>query len=152
MQGNPLSNAMPLQAPGLAPAGLAASPANEVPQDLLPGAVDLLRITADAWGPLREDDAAPMPLAVRKKLKALREDYRRSAGRGYIDAENQEWMALPVRWRMALLLLCGIEGDLPTLASRDIQSMPPPERGAIKSELRLAKRQFARLVALVSLW
>lgn len=152
MQGNSLSSAIPLQSPGLAPAGFAASPVNEVPQDLLPGALDLLRITADAWGPLREDDAAPMPLAVRKKLKALREDYRRSAGRGYIDAENQEWMALPVRWRMALLLLCGVEGDLPTLASRDIQSMPPPERGAIKSELRLAKRHFARLVALVSLW
>ena len=62
---------------------------------LLPGAVDLLRITTEAWGPLRESDAVPMPLAVRKQFEELRKKYRRQSGRGYIDAENQEWFGLP---------------------------------------------------------
>jgi hypothetical protein len=129
-----------------------AAPEPTEAEALMPGAVDLLSVTVEAWGPLREADPVPMPLDVRKKLVKLREDFRRNSGRGYIDAENQEWFALPPRWRMALLLMCGVDGDLGTLASRDFKAMPPPERGAIKSEVRLAKRHFTRMVALASLW
>lgn len=119
---------------------------------LLPGAEDLLRITAEAWGPLRENDAVPMPLAVRKQFEELRKKYRRQSGRGYIDAENQEWFGLPEELRMVILLLAQVSGNLPDLVSRDWRETPPPERAAIKAATRSMKRYSGRLVALASLW
>lgn len=119
---------------------------------LLPGAVDLLRITTEAWGPLRESDAVPMPLAVRKQFEELRKKYRRQSGRGYIDAENQEWFGLPEEMRMVILLLAQVSGNLPDLVSRDWRETPPPERAAIKAATRSMKRYSGRLVALASLW
>lgn len=126
-------------------------PASDVGQ-LLPGAEDLLRITAEAWGPLRESDAVPMPLAVRKQFEELRKKYRRQSGRGYIDAENQEWFGLPEELRMVILLLAQVSGNLPDLVSRDWRETPPPERAAIKAATRSMKRYSGRLVALASLW
>lgn len=123
-----------------------------VAAQLLPGAVDLLRITTEAWGPLRESDAVPMPLAVRKQFEELRKKYRRQSGRGYIDAENQEWFGLPEELRMVILLLAQVSGNLPDLVSRDWRETPPPERAAIKAATRSMKRYSGRLVALASLW
>ena len=100
----------------------------------------------------KKDSAVPPSNDVRAKLFLLRKDYRKKSGQGYIDAENNEWHSMPVRIRMALLLLCGIDGDLDALALRDFQAMPPPERQAIKTEMRLAKRHFSGLVALTSVW
>ncbi|MFS4552062.1 hypothetical protein [Comamonas resistens] len=172
------------------------------PQPLLPGAVELLRITGEEWFPpfpgyrvvqllenllsivkdkqipmhtskaamrafaeldvilrdaadledRKKDRTAPPSNAVRAKLYSLRKEFRRKTGRGYIDAENSEWHAMPMRIRMALLLLCGIDGDLDALAGRDFQAMPPPERKAIKTEVRLAKNHFAGVRALASVW
>ena len=96
--------------------------------------------------------AVPPSCETRAQLYRLRKDFRKKSGHGYIDAENSEWHALPVRIRMALLLLCGVDGDLDALANRDFQSMPPPERQAIKTEVRLAQRHFARVRALGSVW
>lgn len=94
-----------------------------------------------------------MPKDVRKKLPALREEFAKLASRGrFVDAESQDWYALPERWRMVLLILCGIDGDMPTLAARNFQELPPPERRAIKAEVRIAQRIFARLPGLASLW
>ena len=140
--------------PGLCPlCGLCHAPGHEA---LLSGAVELLRITLEAWTPLHKNDAVPMPLVIRKRLNKAREEYRRKAGRGgYINAENAEWRAMPQRLRMALLLLCAVDGDLPTLASREFQEMTPPERARIKAEVRIMKRLFGqpgRLVALASCW
>ena len=121
--------------------------------DTLPRmALQLLRITTDAWTPLHQDDAVPMPVATRRQLAQLRAQYRRQSGRGYVDAENQEWFGLPEELRMAILLLAQVDGDLKTLAHRDWRETPPPERAAIKAVSRSVKRHGARLIALASLW
>lgn len=172
------------------------------PQPLLPGAVELLRITGEEWFPpfpgykvvqllesilsivkdkqipmhtskvamhnfaeldvilriaaeqeeLKKDRTAPPSSDVRAKLYSLRKEFRRKEGCGYIDAENSEWHSLPVNTRMALLLRAGVDGDLDALALRDFQAMPPPERAAIKSEVRRDKRHFAHTRALASVW
>lgn len=93
-----------------------------------------------------------MPLAVRKQFEELRKKYRRQSGRGYIDAENQEWFGLPEELRMVILLLAQVSGNLPDLVSRDWRETPPPERAAIKAATRSMKRYSGRLVALASLW
>lgn len=121
--------------------------------DVLPGmALELLRITTDAWTPLHKDDAVPMPAATRKQWAELRQQYRKQSGQGYIDAENQEWFGLPEELRMAILLLAQVDGDLKALANRDWRETPPPERAAIKAVSRSVKRHAGRLVALASLW
>ena len=119
---------------------------------LLPGARELLRITAEAWAPLHKSDAVPMPLVIRKRWKKLRESYQRQSGRGYIDAENQEWFSLPQEMRMAILLVAKIDGNLQELAGRDMRETPAMERQAIKAVSRSMKRHAGRLVALTSLW
>ena len=153
MNQKPLRNALVMLAPSLAPAELSGSeclPAQAAP--LMQGAVDLLRITTEAWGPLRESDAVPMPLAVREQFAALRKAYRRQSGRGYVDAENQEWFGLPEELRMVILLVAQVSGNLPDLVSRDWRETPPPERTAIKAATRSIKRYSGQLVALASLW
>lgn len=153
MEHKPLRNALVMLPPKLAPAELAEAeclPAETTP--LMPGAVDLLRITVEAWGPLRENDAAPMPLKVRKQFEELRKKYRRQSGCGYVDAENQEWFSLPEELRMVILLLAQVSGNLPDLVGRDWRETPPPERAAIKAATRSIKRHSGRLVALASLW
>ena len=122
------------------------------PHALLPGAVELIRITVEAWGPLRESDVAPMPLKVREQFAELRKKYRKQSGRGYIDAENQEWFGLPEELRMVILLLAKVSGNLPELAGRDWRETPPPERAAIQAATRSLKRHSGCLVALASLW
>lgn len=149
----PLRNALVMLPPKLAPAGLAD--AEHQPAEaalLMPGAVDLLRITIEAWGPLRESDAVPMPLAIRKRWAWLRKEYRKESGRGYIDAENQEWFGLPEELRMVILLLAQVSGNLPDLVNRDWRETPPPERAAIKAAIRSIKRHSGQLVALATLW
>lgn len=115
-------------------------------------ALDLLRITTNAWTPLHNSEAVPMPAATRKRMKELSAEYRKQSGRGYVDAENQEWFSLPMDLRMAILLLAGVDGDLQALANRDWRETPPPERAAIKTASRAIKRHSGRLVALASLW
>ena len=51
----------------------------------------------------------------------MRESYQRQSGRGYIDAENQEWFSLPQEMRMAILLVAKIDGNLQELAGRDMR-------------------------------
>ena len=92
------------------------------------------------------------PLKVRKQLEVLRKKYRKQSGRGYIDAENQEWFGLPEELRMVILLLAKVSGNLQELAGRDWRETPPPERAAIKAATRAIKRNSGRLVALTSLW
>lgn len=112
--------------------------------------LDLILRNAKAQDERQNDEAAPQPKEVRAQIAVHRKFFRRKSGYGYIDAENSEWHALPVRIRMALLLLCGVDGDLDALANRDFQAMPPPERQAIKTEVRLAQRHFAGVRALAN--
>ena len=106
--------------------------------------IDLILRNATAQEDRKKDRSAPPSNEVRAKLYSLRKDFRRKSGHGYIDAENSEWHALPVNVRIALLLRAGVDGDLDALALRDFQAIPPPERAAIKTEVRLDKRHFAR--------
>ena len=153
MEQQPLRNALVMLQPKLAPAEVADAESQPAEADLLmPGAVDLLRITTEAWGPLRESDAVPMPLAIRKRWAGLRKAYRHQSGRGYIDAENQEWFGLPEELRMVILLLAQVSGNLSDLVNRDWRETPPPERTAIKAATRSIKRHSGQLVALASLW
>ncbi|PJO38761.1 hypothetical protein CTI10_008190, partial [Delftia acidovorans] len=47
-------------------------------------------------------------------------------------AESREGRAWPGHYRMALVLLAGIDGEIEELALRDWREMPPPERDAIQ--------------------
>lgn len=176
-------------------------------QPLLPGAVELLRITKEEWIqchrgrvvmlleqmlciakdeqiPLHaskefargineidcilknekardaQEKNAPRPptLQERAYMAMQRKAICRESGRGYIDAENQEWFRLPEELRMVVLLLARLSGNLQELAGRDWRETPPPERQAIKAAVRAIKRHFGGvngrggLVSLASLW
>ena len=116
------------------------------------GELDVILRSASEMEERKKDRSVPQPPEVRAQIAVQRKFFRRKSGYGYTDPENSEWHALPVRIRMALLLLCGVDGDIDALANRDFQAMPPPERQAIKTEVRLAKRHFARVRALESVW
>lgn len=92
-----------------------------------------------------------LPPDLQQKWRELRKEFAaRADTRQWSNAEDREWKSIPAEWRMALLLLAGVDGDLGSLANRDFQRMPLPERAAVKSEVRLAGRLFARLRALAS--
>lgn len=73
----------------------------------------------------------------RARLRAIKDEVVRRASNGrWSDAEAREWAALPVNVRMCALLLAGIEGDLEELGLREWRELPPPERAAVKAEIR----------------
>lgn len=73
----------------------------------------------------------------RARLRKLKDEaVRRSSNGRWSNAEAMEWAALPVNVRMCALLLAGIEGDLEELGLREWRELPPPERAAIKAEVR----------------
>lgn len=73
----------------------------------------------------------------RARLRALKDEaVRRSSNGRWSNAEAMEWAALPVNVRMCALLLAGIEGNLEELGLREWRELPPPERAAIKAEIR----------------
>src|SRR5256885_10066569 len=51
-------------------------------------------------------------------------------------AESREWAGLASHYRMALVLLAGIDGEIEELALRDWREMPPPERDPIRRQIR----------------
>ena len=88
---------------------------------------------------------------ARERLRILRDGLlqKASAGRWH-DAESKEWSHIGHEQRVMLMMLAGIDGDLDALAARAWREFTPPERSAIKSEVRTAKRAFVRLSALCS--
>lgn len=83
----------------------------------------------------------------------LRNEFvRRATGGRVSDAESLEWARMEPGHKMAVLLLCGIDGDLPALSRRAWREMPEPERQAIKSEVRSIKRAFGAVAALSGRW
>ena len=91
---------------------------------------------------------------VLKQLMKLRDEAMQRASKGrYYDAASREWQKLPVMWRVALLMLAGIGADvehLYTLAERNLQELPPPEREELRSVVRDAKRHLSGLTALAA--
>lgn len=88
------------------------------------------------------------------KLAALRDEYVRIATDGrFVDSASREWRRIPITWRMALVMMAGAGDDtesLESLASRDWREMPPPEREALRSIVRGAKRHLGGLTALAA--
>ncbi len=98
----------------------------------------------------------PKPAAgdVLGQLMKLRDEALQRASKGrYYDAASREWQRLPVMWRVALLMLAGIGADvehLYTLAERNWQELPPPEREELRAVVRDAKRHLGGLTALAA--
>ncbi|WP_284336738.1 hypothetical protein [Comamonas sp. NoAH] len=88
---------------------------------------------------------------ARERLRILRDRLlqKASAGRWH-DAESKEWSHIGHEQRVMLMMLAGIDGDLDALAARAWREFTPPERAAIKSEIRAARRTFSRVAALCS--
>ena len=91
---------------------------------------------------------------VLDQLMKLRDEALQRASKGrYYDAASREWQRLPVMWRVALLMLAGIGADvehLYTLAERNWQELPPPEREELRAVVRDAKRHLGGLTALAA--
>jgi len=96
----------------------------------------------------------PPPADVLAKLTKLRDEMTHSASNGrFYDAAAREWRGLPVMWRVALLMIAGIGADvehLYTLADRNWQELPPPEREELRTVVRDAKRHLGQLTALAA--
>lgn len=95
--------------------------------------------------------ATPVGAAHLARLASLRDHFVHKATAGvWSDAETREWARVGDEQRVMLMLLAGIDGDLQALAKRAWREFTPPERQAIKGEIRVAKRVFAGLAALTS--
>jgi hypothetical protein len=96
----------------------------------------------------------PPPADVLAKLMKLRDEMTHSVSNGrFYDAAAREWRGLPVMWRVALLMIAGIGADvenLYTLADRNWQELPPPEREELRTVVRDAKRHLGQLTALAA--
>src|SRR5256885_854795 len=69
----------------------------------------------------------------RIRLRELqREAAQRCANGRCGSAESREWAGLASHYRMALVLLAGIDGEIEELGPRGWRGMPPPERGALR--------------------
>lgn len=88
---------------------------------------------------------------LRERLKAQRDALLSRASFGvWFDGESREWAHIGHEHRMMVMLLAGIGGDLDALATRAWREFTPPERAAIKTEMRAAKRTFSSVAALCS--
>lgn len=88
------------------------------------------------------------------RLAELKDEFVRLATDGrFTSAAAAEWAELPMRWRMALLLMAGVgddESDLATLAARSWREMPPTEREALRFVCRDAKKHIGNIKSLVT--
>jgi hypothetical protein len=96
----------------------------------------------------------PPTEAERALLAQLRDAAAACASGGrFHDAAAREWRSMPINLRMVVVLLAGLGldvADLETLAARSWREIPPTEQALLRGELRLAKKHFARLAALVA--
>jgi hypothetical protein len=85
----------------------------------------------------------------RQRLRTLQDEacHRASSGR-LSTAESREWTAMPVHFRMAMILLAGLDGEIEDLAQRDWREMPPPERDAIRRQIRALRAALSQVPAL----
>lgn len=96
----------------------------------------------------------PPPADVRAQLVRLRDEMLRNSSNGrFYDAASMEWRKLPVMWRVNLLMVAGIGADvdnLYTMADRNWQEIPPPEREELRRVVRDAKKHLGGLTALAA--
>lgn len=85
----------------------------------------------------------------RIRLRELQREAAQRASNGRSgSAESREWAGLASHYRMALVLLSGIDGEIEELALRDWREMPPPERDAIRRQIRALRTCLLPLRAL----
>ncbi|MEJ8293129.1 hypothetical protein WKI45_09880, partial [Delftia tsuruhatensis] len=85
----------------------------------------------------------------RIRLRDLQREAAQRASNGRSgSAESREWAGLASHYRMALVLLAGIDGEIEELALRDWREMPPPERDAIRRQIRALRSCLLPLRAL----
>ncbi|MDH1333505.1 hypothetical protein N5D77_16875 [Comamonas thiooxydans] len=90
---------------------------------------------------LREEYRDLTPEACRKRLRKVQDEMVKDVTKGrFSDVESREWHALPEKYRAILLLISGFQADdyeqLGAVATRAWQEFTPPERQAVKSEMR----------------
>ena len=89
------------------------------------------------------------PAQCRTRLRELQnEALSRITGGRWSDMEAREWASISLGHRVCLLILAGV-GDtfegLSALADRDWREMPPPERDAIKLQVRALRKAMAKV-------
>ncbi|OAD81830.1 hypothetical protein ATN89_22800 [Comamonas thiooxydans] len=90
---------------------------------------------------LKEEYRDMTPEECRKRLRKVQDEMVKDVTKGrFSDVESREWHALPEKYRALLLLISGFQADdyeqLGVVATRAWQEFTPPERQAVKSELR----------------
>lgn len=81
------------------------------------------------------------PEKCRQRLRELQDEMVKVISKGrFSDTESREWKAIPEKHRALLLLMSGFQADdyeqLGIAATRAWQEFTPPERQAVKAELR----------------
>lgn len=102
--------------------------------------------------PVAEHLRGLSPAACRARLRELQNEALSRASRGrWSDVEAREWGNMDLGHRVCLLILAGV-GDsfdtLSALAQRDWREMPPPERDAIKLQVRSMREGMAKVFSL----
>src|SRR5260370_142191 len=114
----------------------------------LPDLMGLLRAD-DAPAPeYRAEDPPALPEAYQRlsvqdcriRLRELqREAAQRCANGRCGSAESREWAGLASHYRMALVLLAGIDGEIEEAAPRATRANSPPERGGLRRQMPAAR-------------
>lgn len=87
--------------------------------------------------------------SIRERLRGVAEKIRADiAGREAVDARVREWAAMPIEYRMALLLLAGVDGDLQALGRKAWSEFTEPEKLAVQVALRGMARAIEKSYAL----
>lgn len=86
---------------------------------------------------------------VRQKIRDQAEQIRAAIdGRRYTSARAREWAAMSHEYRMALMLLAGIDGDIGSLSMRSWDELPAGEQISVQVA---ARGLFASLDKSISL-
>lgn len=96
------------------------------------------------------------PTECRARLRELQnEALKRSTHGRWSDAESREWKSMDLGLRVCLLILAGVGDsleDLSALADREWREMPPPERDAIKCQVRGIRATMGKVFSLAGSW
>lgn len=99
--------------------------------------------------PVAEHLRGLSPAECRARLRVLGNEALSRATKGrWSDAESREWNTMDLGPRVCLLILAGVGDDfgaLSALADRDWREMPPPERDAIKQQVRAMRAAMSKV-------
>ncbi len=99
----------------------------------------------------QEPPSFPAPIyrsTYRAMLAELRQELDTRASITGPSAPAREWAELLSVYRMTLMLLGGVDGDLDRLALRAWSEIPPTEQDAVASAARALRRALQPLAAL----